>query len=112
MWVEISKTDAQRGGISEGDIVRLTSRRGHIAPARVSHVREGVVFAPWHYGDTAVNELTISAWDPVSKQPEFKVSAVSLERVRAGEGPAPAPTITASAPVEHDGWAPKSNGGG
>lgn len=103
MWVELSEQDADELGISEGDIVRVTSRRGHVeAPARVSHVRQGVVFAPWHYGDsasTAANELTLTAWDPVSKQPEFKVSAVSVQRIRAGDGPAPAPTNTASAPV-------------
>jgi anaerobic selenocysteine-containing dehydrogenase len=102
MWVEISAPDAGRLGIAEGDIVRVTSRRGSIeAPARISEVREGVVFAPWHYGDvdTAANELTITAWDPVSKQPEFKVAAVFVERLRPGDGPAPAPTNTASAPA-------------
>lgn len=103
MWVELSQQDAARLGVVEGDIVRVRSRRASIeAPARVSHVREGVVFAPWHYGsstETAANELTLSAWDPVSKQPEFKVSAVTVERLRAGDRPAPAPTNTASAPV-------------
>jgi anaerobic selenocysteine-containing dehydrogenase len=103
MWVELSQQDAARLGVAEGDIVCVRSRRASIeAPARVSHVREGVVFAPWHYGsstETAANELTLSAWDPVSKQPEFKVSAVTVERLRAGDGPAPAPTNTASAPV-------------
>jgi predicted molibdopterin-dependent oxidoreductase YjgC len=103
MWVELSEPDAARLDIAEGDIVRVASRRGSIeAPARISHIREGVVFAPWHYGgDTAANTLTVSYWDPVSKQPEFKVAAVSVERVRAGDGSAPAPTTTASAPV-HD----------
>lgn len=110
MWVEISAPDADRLGIAEGDVVTVTSRRGRIeAPARISGVREGVVFAPWHYGSsgdpddvasTAANELTLTAWDPVSKQPEFKVAAVRVERVRAGDGPAPAPTTTASAPVD------------
>ncbi|WP_255450332.1 molybdopterin oxidoreductase family protein [Skermania sp. ID1734] len=104
MWLEISTQDARRLGIGEGDIVRVTSRRGSIdAPARVSHVREGVVFAPWHYGDDPANDLTLSAWDPVSKQPEFKVAAIALERIRAGDGPAPAPTITASAPAVSEG---------
>lgn len=103
MWVELSEPDAARLGIAEGDIVEVSSRRGRIeAPARISHIREGVVFAPWHYGEsptTAANELTLDAWDPVSKQPEFKVAAVSVRRIRAGTGPAPAPTITASAPA-------------
>jgi anaerobic selenocysteine-containing dehydrogenase len=103
MWVELSEPDATRLGIGEGDIVRVTSRRGSIqAPARITHPREGVVFAPWHYGDagTAANELTIDGWDPVSKQPEFKVAAVAVQRVGPGTGPAPAPTTTASAPVD------------
>lgn len=111
MWVEISQPDAARLGITEGDIVKVTSRRGSIeAPARISHVREGVVFAPWHYGGpgTAANELTLTAWDPVSKQPEFKVAAVSVRRVRAGNGPAPAPVTTASAPVDGASPAPGS----
>ncbi|WP_350224867.1 molybdopterin-dependent oxidoreductase [Arthrobacter sp. fls2-241-R2A-200] len=51
MWVEISVEDAQDLGISEGDIVRVSSRRGVIeAPARVSGVRPGTIFAPFHYG--------------------------------------------------------------
>ncbi len=103
MWVELSEQDAADLGVAEGDWVRVTSRRGHIdAPARISNIRIGVVFAPWHYGQsptTAANELTLTAWDPVSKQPEFKVAAVSVHRLRAGDGPAPAPTTTASAPV-------------
>ncbi|WP_326570133.1 molybdopterin oxidoreductase family protein [Actinacidiphila glaucinigra] len=102
MWIELSEPDAQRLGVKEGDIVRVTSRRGSIeAPARVSHIREGVVFAPWHYGDstTAANELTLTGWDPVSKQPELKVAAVAVERIAPGHGPAPAPANTASTPV-------------
>ncbi|MEV6839368.1 molybdopterin dinucleotide binding domain-containing protein [Streptomyces sp. NPDC051133] len=87
--------------LAEGDIVRVPSRRGSIeAPARISHPREGVVFAPWHCGaGTAANELTLTGWDPVSTQPELKVAAVSVERVGPGHGPAPAPATTASAPV-------------
>ena len=79
--------------------------------ARVGQVREGVVFAPFHYGtwDLAgpdadephrqANELTMTVWDPVSKQPYFKTAACRVVRVRAGDGPAPAPTTTASAPA-------------
>ena len=115
MWVELSVEDASALGITEGDIVRVSSRRGLIeAPARVSGVRPGTVFAPFHYGywdstmppdpsgsaqgsrKTAANELTITEWDPVSKQPLFKNAAVKVEKIRDGDGPAPAPNTTAS----------------
>ena len=50
-WVEISPDDAGRLGIREGDLVKVTSRRGRIeVPARVSDIRNGTVFAPFHYG--------------------------------------------------------------
>ena len=107
-WVEINPADADRLAIAEGDLVRVESARGAIeVAARISGVREGTVFVPFHYGDAdspggrrrAANELTITAWDPVSKQPQFKTAAVRLTRLEAGTGPAPAPTNTASAPV-------------
>jgi ferredoxin-nitrate reductase len=118
MWVEMATADASRLGIAEGDTVRVESARGHlVAKARITNIREGVVFAPFHYGywdrvghddlgaegddrPTGANELTITDWDPVSKQPLFKVAAVRVEKVAEGTGaPAPAPTTTASAPV-------------
>ena len=89
----------------------MTSRRGRIeVPARVSDIRRGTVFAPFHYGywdqggspgehPTAANELTLTEWDPVSKQPVFKNAAVKVEKIGDGAGPAPAPTTTASRPA-------------
>ena len=71
--------------------MRVRSPRGAIeAPARLTGVRPGVVFVPFHYGywdagrdapARAANELTITSWDPVSKQPMFKLAAVAVERV-------------------------------
>jgi hypothetical protein len=79
------------------------------APARVSDIRDGVVFAPFHYGywdspdadghERAANELTITDWDPASKQPLYKSGAVSVRKLADGTGPAPAPANTASAPA-------------
>ena len=116
MWVEMSPADAERLEIDEGDVLSVRSRRGEIvAPARVSGVREGTVFAPFHYGywdsgrtsrdgqQTAANELTMTEWDPVSKQPVFKNAAVRVQRLAAGTGPAPAPTTTASRPAPPSG---------
>ena len=69
------------------------------------------MFAPFHYGswdlaDVApdeqhrqANELTMTVWDPVSKQPYFKTAACRVTKVRDGDRPAPAPTTTASRPA-------------
>jgi anaerobic selenocysteine-containing dehydrogenase len=94
IWVEVSAADAARLDVYEGDVLRIESKRGWLeAPARVCPGREGVVFVPFHYGywDTgdgtpddghrAANELTITAWDPVSKQPVFKTAAVRVTKV-------------------------------
>lgn len=69
VWAEMCEADAERLGLAEGRRVRLESARGAIeAPLRLSPIHPGVVFVPFHYGEHAANELTITAWDPVSKQ--------------------------------------------
>ncbi len=121
-WVELSVADARRLGIDEGDVVRVESPRGAIeVKARVGHIMAGAVFAPFHYGSwdldgvtpegqhRQANELTMTMWDPVSKQPYFKTAACRVVRVRAGDGPSPAPTTTASQPAVASGG---STGGG
>jgi ferredoxin-nitrate reductase len=109
VWVEVSAEDAATLGIGEGDLVRAESRRGSLqGRARIGDIRRGVVFVPFHYGywdrqasgpdgdGRAANELTVSDWDPVSKQPYFKVAAVRLVRLEPADGqPAPAPEVTA-----------------
>jgi anaerobic selenocysteine-containing dehydrogenase len=86
VWVELSSADADALGVAEGDMLRIRSRRGIVeAPARVGGIRRGVLFIPFHYGywdggeARAANELTLTSWDPVSKQPIFKVAAVRVE---------------------------------
>jgi ferredoxin-nitrate reductase len=89
VWAELNVDDAERIGVREGERIRIRSPRGAIeAPARLTEIRPGVVFVPFHYGywdadgsgARAANELTITAWDPVSKQPLFKVAAVRVEK--------------------------------
>jgi anaerobic selenocysteine-containing dehydrogenase len=110
MWIELSPADAYALGIAEGDAVDVSGARGTVrAPARVSGVREGTIFLPFHYGywdaadpgshDRAANELTLTSWDPVSKQPLFKAGAVSVTKVASGTGLAPAPTQAAARPI-------------
>jgi anaerobic selenocysteine-containing dehydrogenase len=109
VWVELSPADAESLGVEEGDMVRVESPRGQLeAKARISGIKEGVVFAPFHYGyfdepdgqPRAANELTITEWDPASKQPLYKIGAVRVTKVADARGtPAPAPTTTASAPT-------------
>ncbi|WP_090003750.1 molybdopterin oxidoreductase family protein [Lentzea albidocapillata] len=81
-WVELSPADADELGLSEGDVVRVESERGFVeVPVRIGRCRDGVVFLPFHYGFQAANELTPTEWDPVSKQPLFKISTVRIRRV-------------------------------
>jgi len=81
-WVEIHPEDAKPLGIGDGDPVRIESARGAIqVPARLREITPGTVFVPFHYARRAANELTITAWDPVSKQPLFKLAAVRLHRI-------------------------------
>ena len=81
--IEINPKDAQRAGVADGDMVRLTSRRGEIvAKARGDRRASapGLVFATFHFPESAANFLTNPALDPLAKIPEFKVCAVRLER--------------------------------
>ncbi|NLD75693.1 MAG: molybdopterin oxidoreductase family protein, partial [Acidimicrobiales bacterium] len=76
---EIHPRLAESLGIADGDVVRVSSRRGSMeAPAKVvATIRPDTVFIPYHWaGRKAANQLTQRALDPVSKIPEFKVSAV------------------------------------
>jgi formate dehydrogenase major subunit/formate dehydrogenase alpha subunit len=80
--VEISPEDAARGGLSNGQAVRVRSRRGAmIARAAVTdRVAAGVVFGTFHFpGPGNVNNLTVAALDPVAKIPEYKACAVAVE---------------------------------
>lgn len=88
-FVQISEADAAKYGIQDGDLVEIASRRGKvIEPAQIGEIIQGTLFIPFHYGywddphrSRAANELTITAWDPVSKQPHFKYSAVRIRKV-------------------------------
>jgi len=83
--VEICPADALALGVTEGETVRVTSRRGSILiGVRISERQaRGQVFIPMHFREAAANLLTNPALDPYAKIAEFKVAAVRVEAVVA-----------------------------
>jgi ferredoxin-nitrate reductase len=87
-YVQISQEDAAKYGLKDGDMVEVTSRRGKVVePVKIGNIIPGHLFIPFHYGywddrgrSRAANELTITEWDPVSKQPHFKYAAVNMKK--------------------------------
>jgi len=79
---EISPHDACALGVENGCRMRVTSRRGSVVTTAnvTDRVPPGILFMTFHYWETAVNELTNSASDPISKTAEYKVSAVKVEK--------------------------------
>ncbi len=85
-YVSISPTDAEELEVQDGEVLVLSSRRGRMeAPAKIStSLKPGTVFLPIHFGENPTNVLTSSeAFDPLAKIPEFKVSAVKIEKLTA-----------------------------
>jgi formate dehydrogenase alpha subunit len=87
--VAVNPADARRIGVADGDLVRVTSRRGELTGhARLTEaVRPGAIFVPFvKLADSAANFLTNPAFDPQSRIPEYKVCAVRVEPGRASAG--------------------------
>lgn len=128
VWVEMAVSDAEAHGLDEGDLVEVTSPRGSLgARVRVTDIRPGLLFVPFHYGywDTpgghepggathgrAANETTVTDWDPASKQPVFKTCVAAIALVEKSPGrPSAAPTTGASAPARVESGVPATEGG-
>ncbi|ELB2938248.1 formate dehydrogenase subunit alpha [Vibrio alginolyticus] len=77
----VSVEDAEALGISNGQRLTVSTRRGSIEiDAFVTkRIQKGVVFIPFHFVESPVNRLTTTATDPHAKIPEFKVAAVKVE---------------------------------
>lgn len=80
--VWLNPDDAKAAGIRTGDRVRVASRRGEIvAKAEVGGRNTpppGMVFVPFFDESVLINLVTLDAYDPISKQPDFKKCAVRL----------------------------------
>ena len=78
-------SDAEKAGFKSGDKIRISSRRGEV----VLHVevggrvtpQEGMIYVPWFDEDVMINNVTLDAYCPISKQTDFKKCAVKMEKV-------------------------------
>ncbi|MBB6461934.1 molybdopterin-dependent oxidoreductase [Flammeovirga kamogawensis] len=84
-YVEVNPDDAKRLNIREGDKVKITSKRGTMTlPASVNGRGvpvKGQVFVPFFDEGYLINDVTLDAFDPISKQPDYKKCAVKIEKV-------------------------------
>lgn len=82
-FLEISCEDAEKLGICDGDILRVSSRRGtvEVAAKITDRVVPGLVFTSFQYPDVPINKLTNPVRCPIAKIPEYKVCAVKIEKV-------------------------------
>jgi ferredoxin-nitrate reductase len=89
-FLEIHPEDAYERGIEENALVEVSSRRGNVrVKAKISEqIKRGVCFLPMHWGKilnndlNRANNLTNNLVDPVSKEPDFKFSAVQVWRYK------------------------------
>lgn len=84
-FVEIHPEDLYALGAQDGEMLRVSSRRGSIVlKARIGiRTQKGSIFIPFHFREAAANLLTNDALDPVGKIPEFKFCAVKMEKVES-----------------------------
>jgi assimilatory nitrate reductase catalytic subunit len=79
-WVEMNPSDAKERDIEEGDWLTIASARGSMkARAKVIHgTQSGCLFIGMH--DKTTNLLTHDAFDPYSRQPNYKHCAVRIDQ--------------------------------
>lgn len=83
LMLDLNPEDAKALGIRDGETVRVTSKRGALSVAvRLTHcLKSGEVYLPMH--DPRVNQLTHASFDPHSRQPSYKHSAVRVDKIGA-----------------------------
>ncbi len=84
-YVEVNREDAKRLGVRDGEKVRIETRRGKLdLVARIDFRGSpppGSLFIPFFDETLLVNHLTLEAYDPFSKQSDYKKCAARLARV-------------------------------
>lgn len=83
--IELSPTDAHRAAINDGAPLQITSRHGSVSGiARITdRCPPGVLFASFYDAKLLINDVVSPAYDPQSKEPEYKVTAVRIAAVAA-----------------------------
>ena len=87
-WVEMNPRDARGLRLRPQDRVDVVSRRGRVRgiELRVTEtVAQGQIFVPFHYAEANANEVTQSAFDPYSREPNYKQSAARVEKAQRAE---------------------------
>jgi len=82
-WLEMNPSDAATLDLRPHDRVTVISRRGAVADLELritGIVAPGQVFMPFHFAETNSNIITLGAFDPISREPNFKQCAVRIER--------------------------------
>ena len=82
--LDLSPHDVTRYRVSEGEVVRVSSRRGSVVvPVHVDPtLRPGLAFMTFHF-DVPTNVLTIDAVDPKSGTAEFKATAIRVDKIES-----------------------------
>ncbi len=94
-WLEMNPKDASALELKAHDRVTVTSRRGSVADLELritGIVAPGQVFMPFHFAETNSNIVTLGAFDPISREPNFKQCAVRIHRTPARDRRSRAPS--------------------
>jgi anaerobic selenocysteine-containing dehydrogenase len=84
-WLEMNPVDADRLSLHQHERVTVVSRRSSIKDVELritGIVAPGQVFMPFHFAEQNSNLVTLGAFDPISREPNFKQCAVRVERTR------------------------------
>ncbi len=90
-YVEMHRADAQKLGIAEGETITLETRRGKLTlPVWIDgrgRPPQGSLFVPFFDERIMINQLTLSEFCPISKQPDYKKCAARVVKLSRRAAP-------------------------
>ncbi len=87
--LDVNPADADRLGIADGELVKVSSPRGSVEMAiRIQpEIPVGLTFTTFHFPELVdINVLTSDAWDKKSGTAEFKAAAIRIDKISANAG--------------------------